>query len=317
MKQHSQSWRPSAAIETLKLRAELNKKIRAFFEARQVLEVETPILSKTATVDPAIESFSTHLLNQTYYLQTSPEFFLKRLLAANAGDVFSLAKAFRQGEVGYKHQPEFTLLEWYRINWDEHQLIDEVIELLSLFFTNLKPKKITYRNLFVDKVGLDPFVSSAEEVEQKARKYIKIDTQENDKDFWLDLLMTHVVEPQLNDELFAVYNYPASQAALAKIEIDNNGHKIARRFEIYFRGMELANGYFELLDPVEQKKRFEKDLVYREKNNLPLLPFDEHLIAAMEYGLPACAGVAMGVDRLMMLLAKEKKIQNVLSFGVE
>jgi lysyl-tRNA synthetase class 2 len=308
-------WKPTATLKQLQARSQLYKIIRQFFEERQVLEVETPILGEAATIDPAIESIAAEVAGKTFYLQTSPEFYLKRLLAAGSGDVYSLAKAFRKGECGRKHQPEFTLLEWYRVGWDEHQLMDEMATLFCHLFPRVSNQKVSYAELFEEYLKIDPHQCAAEELKKIAQQSIAIEANEDSKDFWLDLLMTHVIEPKLPDDLLFIYDYPSSQAALAQIDHNKNGQPIARRFETYFKKIELANGYFELLDASEQQARFEKDLRFRQENNLPLYPYDKKLIAALEDGMPSCAGVALGVDRLLMLMLDEKAIDQVISFA--
>ncbi len=309
-------WQPSANIEALKARASLYRFIRDFFSTRHVLEVETPIVSPFATVDPFIESLTTTLSNRYCYLQTSPEFFLKRLLASGSGDVYSLAKAFRQGEQGEKHNPEFTLLEWYRVGWDEHQLMEELEKLITLLLPSVDPQKISYRSLYLQYLDIDPHAVSLDRLKKLVRENMTIDFELPDKSTCFDLLMTHCIEPQIAKDFLLVYNYPVEQAALAKLGKNEQGQLIARRFEVYLQGMELANGYFELTDACEQKKRFDADVAYRENNNLPLVPYDKKLVAALAAGMPECAGVALGIDRLLMILEKKADISQVLSFTV-
>ena len=312
-------WKPRASIDLLRQRARLYQTLREFFYARNVLEVETPLLSEYATVDPHINSLATQVMGRPYYLQTSPEFYLKRLLASGSGDIYSLAKVFRQDEKGRRHQPEFTLLEWYRLGWDEHQLMDEVIALLTGCIPKLACRKISYRQLFLDCLGFDPHSISLFDIKKITKEEIAKDTiashfDADQKDTWLDLLMTHCIEPNIKNELVAVYDYPASQCALAQLGKNDQQQIIARRFEIYVNGVELANGYFELTDAKEQKKRFEKDCCDRNNNGLVELPYDEAVIEALESGLPSCSGVAMGVDRLLMLMSNADTIGDVIAF---
>ncbi len=308
-------WEPSATISALRTRAKIYKTIRDFFESRNVLEVETPILGRAATIDPFIESLTTKVMGERYYLQTSPEFFLKRLLASGSGDIYSLGKVFRQGERGRRHHPEFTMLEWYRVSWDEHQLMDEVADLILAFMPDLSVSKISYGEIFLQYLSVNPYQASFDQLKTVATSRIDIAFDVDDKSNCLDLLMTHCVEPLLPKGLVFIYDYPAEQAALARLGTNNQGDSVARRFEAYLNGMELANGYFELTDAVEQKKRFEKDSDYRIKNNLPEVPYDNQLIAALECGMPDCAGVALGIDRLLMLMCDTDNIRDVMSFS--
>jgi len=323
-------WRPSATLEVLKLRARLLERTRAFFSARGVLEVETPALSGAATTDPALASFATRYAGprfpqgQTLYLHTSPEFPMKRLLAAGSGSIYQICKVFRDGEAGRQHNPEFTLLEWYRVGFDHHRLMDEtgelVMDLLAQFMPLQPPERLTYREAFQRHAGLDPFAASADEFGQAARMHgISVSPElvsEQAPDPWRDLLLTHVVEPKLGQgRLTFIYNYPASQAALARIQ---PGHPpVAARFEIYLNGIELANGFHELADADEQHARFERQLRTREAVGMPAVPVDECLLAALKHGLPDCAGVALGFDRLVMLASGAHSITEVIPFPID
>jgi lysyl-tRNA synthetase class 2 len=304
--------------------------IRAFFSARGVLEVETPVLSGAATTDPALASFATRYTGplfpqgQTLYLHTSPEFPMKRLLAAGSGSIYQIGKVFRDGEAGRRHNPEFTLLEWYRVGFDHHRLMDETGELLmDLLAPSLSlqpPERLTYREAFQRYAGLDPFAASADEFAQAARMHgINVSPEmvsENNPDPWRDLLLTHVVEPKLGQgRLSFIYDYPASQAALARIQPGNP--PVASRFELYLNGIELANGFHELADADEQRARFERQLHAREAGGLPAMPVDERLLAALAHGLPDCAGIALGFDRLVMLASGAKSVQEVMAFPID
>ena len=310
-------WQPTADIEALRNRAHLYKILRQFFESRGVLEVETPILGKATTEDPFIESFSTRSREQARYLQTSPEFFLKRLLASGSGDIYSLSKVFRKEETGTWHHFEFTMLEWYRVGWDEHKLMDEVAELIHLLLPDIKKEKISYRELFLQYLGVDPHHIELEELRSLVllRIELSVDTKALNADALLDLLMTHCIEPELPEHLLFVYDYPENKAALSELGANKQGQTVARRFETYLKRVELANGYLELTDAEEQRQRVEKNLMYRKQNGFSKVPHDEALIAAMEYGLPKCAGVAMGIDRLLMLTTNTNTIQETISFA--
>lgn len=316
---------PTAKINALHLRARLNARIRAFFIHRSVLEVETPVLSAAGNTDPNIASFSlefsgrTDRASRTRWLRTSPEFALKRLLAAGVGDCYELGRVFRDGEVGARHNPEFTMLEWYRIGWDHQRLIDETAQLvdiaLSLAGRKANLQRISWRDLYWNQLGLDPFVASKEHL-QNALGDVRIDANGLDRDDWLDLLLTHRLQPAFpRDQLLAVYDYPASQAALARLRMDDP--PVAERFELYLGPLELANGYHELTDATEQRARFGRDLATRRQRDAVIPPVDERLLAAMQSGLPPCAGVALGVDRLLMAMLDTDQIADVLAFAFD
>jgi len=314
-----QVWRPGASILTLRRRADLYARLRRFFATRDILEVDVPLIGATSVSDPHIESITvgnvlSGNVDTEHYLQTSPEYFMKRLLASGSGAIYSLGKAFRQGEAGHRHNPEFTMLEWYRPGFDDHRLMDELESLLKELLTFSSVSRRPYRDLFVQYLGFDPHTASLATLQQCARQNIDLDWQDSDRDIWLDLLMTHCIEPQLGQGLVFIYDYPASQAALAKVENDQTGTPVARRFEAYINGMELANGYWELTDAEEQARRFECDLAMRKRLGLSACPLDNKLMAALQSGLPECAGVALGVDRLLMQMGAEKKIGDVLTF---
>jgi lysyl-tRNA synthetase class 2 len=323
-------WRPSATLEVLKLRARLLQRIRAFFFARGVLEVETPVLSGAATTDPALASFATRYTGprlpqgQTLYLHTSPEFPMKRLLAAGSGSIYQICKVFRDGEAGRQHNPEFTLLEWYRVGFDHHRLMDEtgelVMDLLAPSMPLQPPERLTYCEAFQRHAGLDPFAASVDEFGQAVKMHgISVSpdlVSEKAPDAWRDLLLTHVVEPKLGQgRLTFIYDYPASQAALARIQPGNP--LVAARFELYLNGIELANGFHELADADEQRARFEQQLRTRKAGGFPAVPVDERLLAGLAHGLPDCAGVALGFDRLVMLAGGARAIDDVLAFPLE
>ncbi len=321
------AWRPAATLATLRLRAGLLSRIRAFFAARGVLEVDTPALSAATIPDPDIHGFATRYHGPgprhgaSLYLHTSPEFPMKRLLAAGSGDIYQIAKVFRDREAGGRHNPEFTLLEWYRVGWDHHRLMDEVAALVAELlpeFTRQPAERFSYRELFGRYLDLDPFRSSVAELSACAEAQgigLPTSLPDDDPDPWLDLLLTHCIEPRLPvDRPVFVYDYPPSQAALARIRPD--APPVAERFELYLGGIELANGFHELADPIEQRRRFERDNRLRVDRGLPAMPLDEYLLAALEQ-LPDCAGVALGVDRLLMLAAGKDKLDQALAFPFE
>lgn len=317
-------WLPSASTEALQLRARLNAAIRTFFAERGVLEVETPILSGAGNSDPNIASFSLQFSGRsdgaprTRWLRTSPEFPLKRLLAAGIGDCYELGRVFRDGEAGGRHNPEFTMLEWYRVGWDHQALIDETIALvesaLALVGRGANVVQIRYRELYQRMLGLDPMLAAEHEL-QAALGDVRIDPHGLRRDDWLDLLMTHRLQPSFpRDQLLAVYDYPASQCALARVR--DGDVPVAERFELYLGSLELANGYHELLDADEQRQRFVRDHALRADRGAVLPPLDEHLLAALQAGMPACAGVALGVDRLLMAMLGSERIADVLAFDL-
>ena len=323
------AWRPRADLATLRLRAELLARVRAFFAARGVLEVETPMLSAAAVTDPHLASFSTVYAGPgprygwTLYLHTSPEFPMKRLLAADSGCIYQIARVFRDGEAGRRHNPEFTLLEWYRVGFDHHRLMDEVAELVTVLLAGrlppAKPERLSYRELFQRHLDLNPHRTSVAELAARAKEQgvpIPLGMPLDDADPWLDLLLTHCIEPRLGmGRLTFVYDYPASQAALARLRLDDP--PVGERFELYLNGIELANGFHELGDADEQRRRFEAENAARRGLGLPLMPMDENLLAALAVGLPDCAGVALGFDRLVMLAAGKTTLAEVLAFPFE
>ena len=310
-------WRPTAPLENLRRRATLLADIRRFFSERQVLEMEVPILSRRATSDPHIDSITAECSNETAYLATSPEFGLKRLVAAGIGDCYYLGKAFRNGEAGGRHNPEFTMLEWYRVGWDDHRLMIEVGELLSWLLKVPKVFSLSYRTLFLEHLGIDPHRATLTELLACVDNFLELSFAPADRDECLDLLMSHHIEPNMAAGITLVYDFPASQAALARVVEDEHGVPVARRFEAYVGGMELANGYWELTDAREQRRRFEADLRYRADNGRPVYPFEERLVQALESGMPECAGVALGVDRLLMLACGARRIDEAIAFPID
>lgn len=308
--------------ERLSVRAALVDGVRQFFRDREVLEVNTPVLSQATSTDPAIEPFATRYSGPAYpdgltlYLQTSPEFAMKRLLAQGSGPIYQLCPVFRNGEFGSRHNPEFTLLEWYRPGFDHHRLMAEVAELvMACIGRELAMEKTSYVDLFQQNFGWDPLeVGLPILVETAVLHGIDVDRNTlRSVDQWLDLLMSLVVEPRLGREkLTFVYDYPASQASLARLHPQDQ--RLACRFELYYQGVELANGFHELADAAEQQSRFEQENDQRKRAGQPVLPIDYRLIEALETGLPDCAGVALGLDRLLMLKLGAESLDQVLSF---
>ena len=323
------SWRPTADLAILRLRAGLLARARAFFAARGVLEVETPALSAAAITDPHLISFSTIYSGpgprhgQTLYLHTSPEFPMKRLLAAGSGCIYQFARVFRDGEAGRRHNPEFTLLEWYRVGFDHHRLMAEVAELVAELLAGrlalAEPERLSYRELFQHYLDLDPHRAGVAKLAAcaEARNVpIPPGMPAGDTDPWLDLLLTHCIESRLGrGRLTFVYDYPASQAALARLRPADP--PVGERFELYLNGVELANGFHELGDAAEQYRRFELENAARRARDLPVMPVDGNLLAALEAGLPNCAGVALGFDRLVMLAAGKASLAEALAFPVD
>jgi lysyl-tRNA synthetase class 2 len=312
------NWRPSASRLAVEGRARMLAAIRGFFRERQVLEVETPILSAAGNSDPNIESISTGGVRRRY-LRTSPEYPMKRMLASGYGDIYELGRVFRAGESGRYHNPEFTLLEWYRLGWDYLRLADEVVELIRLCgggqFDAWPSRRITYRDLFRNEIGLDPWTCSEDDLANCAseRGIVAISLAHQE---WLDLLLAEVIQPALPGESITVlHDFPPEQAALARVRPDDP--PVAERFEVYLGQMELANGYQELTDAAEQLKRFQREARLEETRGSETAPLDLNLIAAMEHGLPECAGVALGVDRLLMACLKLDRIDAVLGFPME
>ena len=308
-------WKPGAALDLLRDRAQLFAEIRQFFSARDVLEVETPLLSHSTATDVYIQSYAvTDSLKPTAapgYLQTSPEFAMKRLLAAGSGPIYQLCKAFRSEESTQLHNREFTMLEWYRPGFSLTDLMDEVESLIQGVLHCKAIERISYRDLFTKHLGFDPHQIQYGELRQIARTKIQFNSDDLSATDYLQQLIAQCIESELPEFCF-IYNYPVSQAALAATGSDEVGQRVALRFEVFGRGMEIANGYFELTDALEQRNRFKADNNRRRELHLPEYPLDEKLLAALESGLPACAGVALGVDRLMMLRSGARDRKSVV-----
>ncbi len=317
-------WRPTASREALENRARQLAWVRGFFAQRDVLEVETPVIGRCGVTDLNIDSIPARpapVAGQPAgdrWLQTSPEYHMKRLLAAGSGSIYQVSRVFRDGERGHRHNPEFSLLEWYRPGFDDNDLMDEVAELVCGWLDLPTPERMTYRVALSAHAGVDPFEDSLADLRAACQPHVGTDAAaEFDRDTCLDLLMSFCVEPALkaHSPVF-ICHYPANQAALARTSV-NGGHQVAHRFELYVDGLELCNGYWELTDPVEQRRRFLDDNARRRARGKPEMPVDEYFLTAIEAGLPDCAGVALGLDRLLMLKCGESDISRVLTFPAE
>lgn len=337
----SQDWRPTCTLALMRLRAQLLADIRQFFAERSVLEVETPLLGHSIGTDPHLEFFTTEYClspgmecmpqtalepvrrspRQTLFLQTSPEFAMKRLLAAGSGSIYQIGKAFRNGESGRFHNPEFTMLEWYRVDFTLSQLMDEIAALINGLFSDQplqETQRVSYQDVFVSFTGLNPLVFSYQDycafaIGCQLSEAVAICG--HDHGLWLDFIFSHKVQPHLGENaLCLVHGYPACQSSLARI--NEQCDQITERVELFINGVELGNGYYELIDFKEQDERFDKELAVRQQQKLPVTVKDQNLIAALESGLPECSGVAIGLDRLLMLLSGIASIDEVLSFSI-
>jgi len=310
-------WRPSASLDNLRARAELLTSIRQFFDDRNVLEVETPLLARATATDVHIQSLQVSVEDRALagisYLQTSPEFAMKRLLANGTGPIYQICKAFRDGEHSKRHNQEFTMLEWYRPAYSMAQLIDEVEQLVDVLLGIGVIQRLDYRELFLKFLQFDPHTISLDRLAAIAHEKMDLNSESLTRTDYLQLLLASCIEPMMPSNCF-IYDFPVEQAALAKIEEDDQAQLVAKRFELYCSSMEIANGYFELTDATEQRSRLEADLEKRTELQLAQYPIDEKLIAALEHGIPDCAGVAVGVDRLLMLLTDSKDIDEVIAF---
>lgn len=319
----SDDWQPTASVETLHERARLLARVRAFFAERDVLEVETPVLGHGGSTDPHLDSLAltatTPQGRARLWLQTSPEFHMKRLLAAGSGPIFQLARSFRDGEVGRRHNLEFTMLEWYRPGVTLDELIAECDALIRDVLPDAPGplRRRRYRELFRDELNLDPFTAPLEALRARAETVGGLSMCDADRDGCLDLLMSLAIEPELGQgDIDVVVDYPASQAALARKHRDpEDGVEVAARFEIYLAGLELANGYDELTDAAEQAARFEADNCQRRALGKPHVDIDRHLLAALTAGMPSGSGVALGMDRLIQLALGKASVAEVMAFA--
>jgi lysyl-tRNA synthetase class 2 len=309
-------WNPSATLGALELRARMLRTAREYFAATRALEVETPTLSRAAVTDIHLASIAADSAGGKRYLHTSPEYAMKRLLAAGCGDIYQIARVYREGEAGRYHNPEFTMIEWYRLGIDHHALMVDVEQFISALLpahrSSERAERVSYRDIVQLHAGIDALDDPTGAL-IAALTHAGIDVPnglERNRDACLDLIMSTVVGPKLGRErLTFVHDFPASQAALARVQ-----GRVAARFEAYLDGLELANGFHELIDAREQRKRFEADNLERLSRGLPAMPIDEQFLAALEHGLPPCAGVALGFDRLVMCALEAKHIDEVLAF---
>jgi len=312
-------WQPTASLKNLQCRAQLYRRIREFFATRQVLEVDTPILSAGGLPDPMIMSFSTDYHGpqpRRLYLHTSPEFPMKRLLAAGSGAIYQITKVFRDGEAGRWHNPEFTMLEWYRPGVSQIELIQEVDEFFQEMLSCESADRVRYQAIFERHTQLSPLETPLSTLQNYVTRFNISEVTQLDRDTCLQLIMSHQIESQLGlTRPLILTHFPASQAALARKCPDQP--QWAERFEVYIKGLELANGFYELTDPLEQRQRFEQDLVKRQQLHLPAISLDERLLAALHAGLPPCAGVAIGVDRLLMITTNASHIHQVITFPID
>ncbi len=305
-------------ITVLKDRAACLAKARSFFADRGILEVDTPLLSHSAPVDEHIDVFKVILPEGSFgYLHTSPEYAMKRLLAEGIGDIYQLSHVFREGEVGRLHNPEFTMVEWYRIGISYAAMIAESLDFICCFLGSLPNESISYRDALQTYAGIDYLHATHAELLQTIHRHgivLSDEAKDWDKETLLQLLLSSVVEPHLGQKKLSVlFDYPASEAALAKTR-QKNDETVADRFEIYYQGVELCNGYYELIDPLEQRCRFEEANSMRIALGKSALPIDEQFLAALEKGMPECCGVAVGFDRLMILRHQANSLSEVLPF---
>lgn len=318
-------FKPTCSLEALKARAQMYQRIRQFFADRQVLEVETPVLSQAGVTDVHLASISAnrHLLGKlhTHYLQTSPEFPMKRLLASGSGPIYQICKVFRDDEHGRKHNSEFTMLEWYRPDFDLKDLMFETTALLNVClqdrFDELRPIVLSYKHAFEDRLDINPLNATVKQLKECAyRVGLNLDLGD-DRLGYMDLLFSHMVEPSLGfDTPVFLTDFPPEMASLAKIKQDEDGENVAARFEVYIDGLELANAYDELIDANILRQRFIEDNQSRAAQNLKTMPIDEHLLSALPH-MPACSGIALGIDRLLMVATQQSKLASVISFPAD
>ncbi len=318
-------WQVSASIQVLKNRADALAKIRAFFKQQKVTEVDAPILSSATVPDLHLDSLQTYLNlpsignDLVFYLHTSPEYSMKRLLCAGMGDIYYLGKVFRQGDLSPLHQPEFTMLEWYRLDYSLQQMMLETAKVVQLLLGELAIELISYQQAFADYANIENIHSASAKackkyfLDKKTAEIVGVD--KNDKNLWEQLILTEIIEPKLgNNCITCLYHYPAKDALLAKLSVDNS---VAERFEIFVQQTEIANGYLELTDPQTYRQRFNESLQQRKEQGKSYTQLDHNLLTALEeQKLPKCSGVALGFDRLLMLAQKTNKIDEVIPFSI-
>lgn len=321
----SQKFQPTCDVQALKARAKMYQRIRQFFAERDVLEVETPVLSQAAVTDVHLASVPAlrHVNGQqhTHYLQTSPEFAMKRLLASGSGAIFQICKVFRDDEHGRKHNSEFTMLEWYRPAFSLTDLMHETSALLNVClaerFSDLRPIVLSYKHAFQDRLDINPLQATLQQLKDTARRVgLNLDLGD-DRLAYMDLLFSHMVEPSLGfDTPVFLTDFPPEMASLAKVKTDDDGEQVAARFEVYIEGLELANAYDELVDAEVLRQRFMADNAERAAQGLTVMPIDEHLLAALPH-MPECSGIALGIDRLLMIAQNKLKLEQVITFPAE
>lgn len=321
----SQTFQPTCDLEALKARAKMYQRIRQFFAERDVMEVETPILSQAGVTDVHLASVPAlrHVNGQqhTHYLQTSPEFPMKRLLASGSGAIFQICKVFRDDEHGRKHNSEFTMLEWYRPTFSLSDLMHETSALLNVClaerFSELRPMVLSYKHAFQDRLDINPLQATLEQLKETARRVgLNLDLGD-DRLAYMDLLFSHMVEPSLGfDTPVFLTDFPPEMASLAKVKTDEDGEQVAARFEVYIEGLELANSYDELVDADVLRQRFTTDNAERAAQGLTVMPIDEHLLAALPH-MPECSGIALGIDRLLMVAQNKLKLEQVITFPAD
>ena len=313
--EHSADWRPSADLGTLRRRASLIADIRTFFRGREVLEVETPVLTGATSPETHVSSFEVHAPGDARiagWLQTSPEFAMKRLLCAGSGPIFQITRAFRAGEAGRLHNPEFSILEWYRPGFGYEDLIAEVEDLLRDVLGRIDFRRLTYRAAFRRFAGLDPEHASLRDLRDRCRARGWNEVRDADRDACLDFLLDDAVQGSLSPGVMTLFDFPASQCSFARLKPADLS--VAERFEVFVDGIEVGNGYRELTDAREQLRRFEQDREKRRQRGLPDVAVDHRLIAALSAGMPECSGVALGLDRLVMMASGRARLEEVVSF---
>lgn len=325
MSQTMNKYQPTCSIEALKARAAMYQKIRQFFAERQVLEVETPVLSQAGVTDVHLASVQVqrhiHGKLNTQYLQTSPEFPMKRLLASGSGPIYQICKVFRDDEHGRKHNSEFTMLEWYRPGLDLKALMHETADLLETClahrFDEIRPIVLSYKHAFQERLEINPLQATLKQLKDTASRVgLNLDLGD-DRLGYMDLLFSHVVEPSLGfDAPVFLTDFPPEMASLAKVRPDEDGELVAARFEVYIEGLELANAYDELLDAAVLAARFEADNAARAQQGLAVMPTDQYLLAALP-NMPECSGIALGIDRLLMVVMNQVRIDQVIAFPAE
>ena len=325
MSHQPSTFQPTCSIAALQARATLYQKIRQFFAERQVMEVETPTLSQAGATDLHLASIPVqrriHGKLSTQYLQTSPEFPMKRLLASGSGAIYQICKVFRDDEHGRKHNSEFTMLEWYRPKLDLKGLMHETAELLEVCLAHrlgeVRPYILSYKHAFQDRLDINPLQASLKQLKDTAHRLgLNLDLGD-DRLAYMDLLFSHFVEPSLGfDAPVFLTDFPPEMASLAKVKTDDDGEQVAARFEVYIEGLELANAYDELLDAEVLAARFEADNLERTKQGLPVIPTDQYLLSALPH-MPECSGIALGLDRLLMVAMNQVKIDQVIAFPAE